>query len=188
MSRHLATWLLRIVVPLTVLLLLLSLKSGRLGQIYRNNLGVTWRERVFLASFAFFLTFAAVRALTHAIRAGVGPFHNLSVGGRHIHHLVWGISLLLLVGYGWLLEIGTGVSGTSTWMGRIMALLYGIGAALTLDEFALWLNLEDVYWLPQGRESIDAVLLFGSLLSVGIWGGPFIRAMAREALRVVQGK
>lgn len=185
MSRELATWSLRIVVPLALLLVLFSVVSGRLSAIYRQNLGETWRERVFLASFAFFVTFALVRALTHAIRAGVGPFHNLSVGGRHIHHMVWGISLLLLVGYGWLLEVGSGVSGTSTWMGRVMALFYGIGAALTLDEFALWLNLEDVYWLPKGRESIDAVLLFGSLLSIGIWGGPLIRAMIREALRVV---
>lgn len=188
MSRQLAIWMLRVFVPLALLLVLLSLKSGRFRQIYASNLGETWRERIFLASFAFFMTFAAVRALTHAIRAGIGPFHNLNVGGHHIHHLVWGISLLLLVGYGWLLEIGTGVSGTSTWMGRIMALLYGVGAALTLDEFALWLNLEDVYWLPQGRESIDAVLLFGSLLSVGIWGGPFIRAMLREGVRVIRGE
>jgi len=49
------------------------------------------------------------------------------------------------------------------------------GAALTLDEFALWLNLEDAYWTGPGRVSIDAVVIFASLLSVGIWGGPFLR-------------
>ncbi len=98
-----------------------------------------------------------VRILTHAIRAGRGPFHNLEVGGRHIHHLVWGILLLLIVGYGWLLQFGPIVQARSRWHGRVMAFLFGVGAALTLDEFALWLNLQDVYWERQGRASMDAV-------------------------------
>jgi len=64
-----------------------------------------------------------------------------------------------------------------------MALLYGVGAALTLDEFALWLNLEDVYWARQGRESIDAVILFGALLLIGIWGRRFFLGLARGFIR-----
>jgi hypothetical protein len=56
-----------------------------------------------------------------------------------------------------------------------MSILYGVGAALTLDEFALWLNLKDVYWSPQGRSSIDAVILFGALLSAGAWGFPLLQ-------------
>ena len=83
---------------------------------------------------------------------------------RHIHHLEFGIIILLLVGHGWLCEIGNG-SGT-------LSILYGVGAALRLDEFALWLNLRDVYWVRQGRSSIDAVILFGALLAVGAWGAP----------------
>jgi hypothetical protein len=55
---------------------------------------------------------------------------------------------------------------------------------LTLDEFALWLNLEDVYWAREGRASIDAVILFGTLLLVGIWGGRFLAAVAREFLHL----
>ena len=112
-----------------------------------------------------------MRGITHLIRAGIGPFHNVSSGGLHIHHLVWGILLLLVVGYVWLIEAGT----TSSLLSSITAILYGVGAALTLDEFALWLNLQDVYWTGPGRESIDAVLIFAGLLSVGIWGGPFFR-------------
>jgi hypothetical protein len=112
-----------------------------------------------------------VRGITHLIRAGIGPFHNVSSGGLHIHHLVWGILLLLVVGYVWLIEAGT----TSSLLSSITAILYGVGAALTLDEFALWLNLQDVYWTGPGRESIDAVLIFAGLLSVGIWGVPFFR-------------
>jgi hypothetical protein len=60
-----------------------------------------------------------------------------------------------------------------------MSVGYGVGAALTLDEFALWLNLEDVYWAHAGRLSIDAVFVFGSLLGVGAWGAPFFRGIQR---------
>ncbi len=107
------------------------------------------------------------------IRAGIGPFHNVSSGGLHIHHLVWGILLLLVIGYIWLIEAGT----TSSLLSSVTAIAYGVGAALTLDEFALWLNLQDVYWTGPGRSSIDAVVIFASLLSVGIWGGPFLREL-----------
>lgn len=164
-----------------------ALRTRRLRAIYRRHFPETPRERLFLASVGFFVTFAAVRALTHSIHAGRGPFHDIVAGGRHIHHLVWGILLLLLVGYGWLIQVGTGVGKSSTWMGRLMALLYGAGAALTLDEFALWLDLRDVYWEREGRASIGAVIFFGALLSVGIWGAPFWHALVREALRLLKG-
>ena len=72
------------------------------------------------------------------------------------------------------------------WPSRLTALLYGVGAALTLDEFALWLRLEDVYWAREGRESIDAVILFGALLAVGTWGGRFFHALVREAARALR--
>lgn len=153
----------------------------RVRDIYRSVFAQRHRERQLVAATAFYVTFAVVRVLTHAIRAGRGPFHNIEMGGRHIHHLVWGILLLLIVGYGWLLQIGTDVRTPSPWPGRIMAFLYGVGAALTLDEFALWLNLSDVYWERQGRASIDAVILFGALLLMGLMGGRFLHALAREA-------
>ncbi len=150
-----------------------------LKRIYQFHFRSERRERLFLASVAFLITFGIVRGITHLIRAGVGPFHNVSSGGLHIHHLVWGILLLLGVGYLWLIEAGTG----SNWLASLTAVAYGVGAALTLDEFALWLNLQDVYWAGAGRESIDAVVLFAALLSVGIWGGPFIGAVARHLVR-----
>ena len=177
-----------IFIALWAWLLLSALHHRRLAALYRKHMAESRRERLFLASFAFFLTFATVRVLTHMIRAGVGPFHNISMGGRHIHHLVWGILLLLLIGYLWLAEIGTGSRDSSIWMGRATALLFGVGAALTLDEFALWLNLADVYWTPQGRASIRAALSFGGLLSVGVWGHPLFHAMAREAISVFRSR
>jgi hypothetical protein len=99
--------------------------------------------------------------------------------GRHIHHLVPGIFILLAVGYGWLCEVGTGSDSSSIFVSGLMSLLYGLGAALTLDEFALWLNLKDVYFLREGRSSIDAVILFGSLLAIGAWGAPLFVAPAK---------
>jgi len=138
---------------------------------------------LFLASLGFLLTFGIVRGITHMIRAGVGPFHNVSSGGLHIHHLVWGILLLLLVGYIWLIQEGTGQTRLPSLFSRLTAIAYGAGAALTLDEFALWLNLQDVYWEGKGRESIDAIVIFGALLSLGIWGLPFLRGVARHLFR-----
>jgi len=104
----------------------------------------------------------------------------------HVHHLVWGILLLLAVGYGWILFAGRNGGSTPHSVGRWFSLLYGIGAALTLDEFALWLNLKDVYWEKEGRASIDAVALFGGLISVGLWGGPFLRTLGRQLARLAR--
>jgi hypothetical protein len=56
-----------------------------------------------------------------------------------------------------------------------MSILNGAGAALTLNEFALWLNLRDVYWSPEGRASIGANILFGTLLATGAWGAPLFQ-------------
>ena len=147
---------------------------------FENNVP---RERLLISSIAFYITFATVRVITHAIHAGLGPFHDVSMGGRHIHHLVWGILLLLLVGYGWLWQVGK----RSRTLGRVLATLYGVGAALTLDEFALWLNLQDVYWERQGRSSVDAAILFSSLLSIGVFGGPFLHHLVREAFHRRRG-
>jgi hypothetical protein len=146
-----------------------------LKRLYQFHFQNERRERLFLASLGFFITFGIVRGITHMIRAGIGPFHNVTSGGLHIHHLVWGILLLLGVGYVWLIEEGV----ASSLLASVTAIAFGVGAALTLDEFALWLNLQDVYWEQQGRVSIDAILIFGSALSVGVWGGPFLRELAR---------
>jgi len=132
------------------------------------------RERRLISAASFFATFATVRTITHAIRAERGPFRNITPGGHHIHHLTFGIVGLLVVGYLWLLEIGI-VEGRRA--SQLTAAAYGSGAALTLDEFALWLNLEDDYWSKQGRESIDAVVLFGALLTLSVTGRGFLREL-----------
>jgi hypothetical protein len=66
----------------------------------------------------------------------------------------------------------------SIFLSRLMSVSYGVGAALTLDEFALWLNLEpDAYWSSAGRLNIDAIILFGGILAMGAWGAPFFRGL-----------
>ena len=125
-----------------------------------------------------------LEALFYVAVIGAFLIGVVSSGGLHIHHLVWGILLLLVVGYVWLIQEGTGQSRFPSWFSRATAILYGVGAALTLDEFALWLNLQDVYWAGKGRESVDAVVIFASFLSVGIWGFPFLAGVARELRRL----
>ena len=113
---------------------------------------------------AFVVTFAVTRVITNLIRRGRGPFRDMSVGGVHVHHQVWGIFLLLGVG-----TVDLAYRPGRPWL-EVLAAMFGVGAALTLDEFALWLRLDDVYWGAEGRRSVDAVLLatlVGLLLLVG---------------------
>jgi hypothetical protein len=126
---------------------------------------------------AFLVTFGIVRLITHSIHRGIGPFRDVSVGGRHVHHLVPGILLLLISGF-----VAIAVDPdipTALWWALPVA--YGVGAALTLDEFALWLNLEDVYWAREGRRSIDAVIVAGAVAGIVALGTPFWVEVVRES-------
>ena len=172
--------LLLLILVVMVALLLVLLHRTPLGPLLHEHIADRPRRRLFLASVSFFLTFAIVRGMVFCIRHQIPPFHYIIMNGRHIHHLVPGILLLLAVGYGWLCEFGTGSDSSSIFASRFMSILYGVGAALTLDEFALWLNLKDVYFVRAGRSSIDAVILFGSLLAIGGWGAPLFSAMAKR--------
>jgi hypothetical protein len=175
---------------LVVVVLLILLQLTRLGFLVRSTIPDRPRQRMFLASVSFLFTFVGVRTLVWMIVYHEGPFQWVVVHGRHIHHLVWGILILLLVGYGWLMDLGRAHSPLSIFFGRLMSVGYGVGAALTLDEFAIWLDLEpDAYWSRTGRLSIDAIILFGSILAVGAGGAPFFRALGRLwAKRALFGK
>jgi hypothetical protein len=167
---------------LVAAVLLVLLQLTRLGYLVRATIPDRPRRRMFIASVAFLVTFVGVRVLVRLIvhENDEGPFQWVMVHGRHIHHLVWGILILLLVGYGWLLDLGRSHTPLAIFLSRLMSVSYGVGAALTLDEFAIWLDLEpDAYWSRNGRLSIDAVILFGSLLAVGAWGAPFFSSLGR---------
>jgi hypothetical protein len=132
------------------------------------------RELVAWLVLGFLVTFLVTRFVTHAIRTGRGPFRDSSVGGVHVHHEVYGIFLLLGTGTAEFAYRPTGAGGAA------LAVLFGMGAALTLDEFALWLHLEDVYWSREGRSSVDALLIalvVGVMLLVG--ANPFDADTAR---------
>jgi hypothetical protein len=166
------TWFILLLAVAGTALFLLILHGTSLGQAVHDGIPDRTRRRLFIASVSFFLTFAGVRAVVYGVLHQIPPFHFVEMGGRHVHHLVFGIIILLLLGYGWLCEVGNGSDRSSIFAGRLMSILYGVGAALTLDEFALWLNLKDVYWSREGRSSIDAIILFGALLAAGAWGAP----------------
>jgi hypothetical protein len=136
---------------------------------YKRHFSNARQERAFLSAVGFTTAFATARAITHSIRAGIGPFHNISEGGTHIHHSTFGIFGLLGIGYLWTYRLGIG-ERTPEWASRVTATTYGIASALTLDEFALWLDLHDDYWDAQGRKSIDAVAIFAGLLTMGVAG------------------
>jgi hypothetical protein len=138
------------------------------------------RERAMFATLGFFVGLAITRGITTWLHYhGAGTNGGIIIRGVHIHHEVFGIVGLLLVSYAWLLLFAFENQPRRRWF-RLTALAYGIFAALILDEFALWLNLKDVYWQRQGRESVEAIAIFGGLLlwAVLIW--PFAVAVWRR--------
>lgn len=114
------------------------------------------REAALRMWVAFIGTFLLLRLLTYGIRYHFLPFQNVvTPGGLHIHHFVWGIFLVLIVGF-------LGITINSPRLHVWLAPLFGIGAALIIDEFALWLNLRDVYWAREGRSSVDLAIIVGA--------------------------
>jgi lysyl-tRNA synthetase class 2 len=111
------------------------------------------------------LSFGFIRFSTRMIRAEVSWWPgNIETAGVHVHHLVFGIVLLMVAGF-----VEFSVQPERPWT-EILAAAFGVGLGLTLDEFALWLHLEDVYWAEEGRRSVDAVVfaaIIGALVLVG---------------------
>jgi hypothetical protein len=141
----------------------------KLERAYDSGIQVPGKETHFLILVAFLLSFGFIRTSAHMIRAQVSwwPGNVETKGGTHVHHMVWGILLLMVAGY-----LGLSLEPSSPWR-ELTAVAFGIGMGLTLDEFALWLNLEDVYWQQKGRQSIDAVVVTATLLAVTLIGLPF---------------
>ena len=139
---------------------------------YTHHVVDAGRAPTLVALLGFVVTFLVVRAVTrriwaraHAEGADTAPaaggtarrrrrlIGDVTIGGVHVHHQVWGILLVLVTGL-LLLRYSPGEPAS-----LLLGLLFGVGAALALDEFALWLYVDDVYWSPQGEKSIEAVLV-----------------------------
>jgi hypothetical protein len=135
------------------------------------------RERAMFATLGFFVALALTRGITTWLHYhGAGANGGIIISGVHIHHEAFGIIGLILLGYGWLLLYGLQPEPKRRWF-RLTGLAYGICTALILDEFALWLNLRDVYWQKQGRESVEALAAFAGFLLWAVLIAPFARAV-----------
>jgi hypothetical protein len=113
-------------------------------------------QGLFLVLVGFILSFAFIRMSTRLMRSPKVPWWPGSIvsdGGVHLHHLVFGIVTMMIAG-----SAGFLAFGNSPWT-EICAFAFGIGAGLTIDEFALWVYLDDVYWAEEGRSSIDATVI-----------------------------
>jgi hypothetical protein len=136
---------------------------------YDRHIQVPGKETHFLILIAFVLSFGFIRTSAHMIKAQVSwwPGNVETKSGTHVHHMFWGILLLITMGY-----VGIATSLPDPWF-ELVAVAFGIGMGLTMDEFALWLNLEDVYWKEKGRESIDAVVVTVGMLVIALLGLQF---------------
>jgi hypothetical protein len=138
------------------------------------------REAALRAWVSFIAMFIFLRGLTFGIRHQLLPVRNVvTSSGLHIHHFVWGIGLLLVIGF---LALMLEQPRWHPWL----AIGFGFGAALVIDEFALWLNLKDVYWAKEGRSSIDLAILVVALLGLYYAADRFWRDIIRDLSRAAR--
>ncbi|MFE7429223.1 hypothetical protein ACF1BP_29420 [Streptomyces sp. NPDC014735] len=135
-----------------------------MGHWFDRNVIEPGKLPLLLALAAFVLTFAVTRVVTRMIRAGKGPFRNITPGGLHVHHVVPGVVLSVVGGFG---AVASGRHGISA---AVCAVIFGTGAGLVLDEFALILHLDDVYWTEEGRQSVEVVVLTAALVLLVLAG------------------
>ncbi|MET9750623.1 hypothetical protein [Streptomyces ardesiacus] len=135
-----------------------------MGEWWQRNIVEPGKLPLLLALTAFVLTFVVTRVVTRLIRAGKGPFGNVEAGGVHIHHVVPGVVLTVIGGFA---AVAGGRQGFGS---ALAAVVFGIGAGLVLDEFALILHLDDVYWSEAGRQSVEVVVLTAALVGLVLAG------------------
>jgi hypothetical protein len=129
------------------------------------------KEGLFLVFVGFILSFSFIRMSTRLMRSPKVPWWPGSIvseGGVHVHHLAFGIVAMMIAG-----AVGFTAMGEQPYT-DICAFVFGVGMGLTIDEFALWIYLEDVYWAEEGRSSIDATVIAASAMFLILIGfSPF---------------
>ncbi len=118
----------------------------------------------FVVLIAFLVSFLAIRTSARLTRSVSWWPGGVQTGGVHIHHLVWGICLMMLSGF-----LAFAAPLQAPWW-HLVAVTFGVGAGFTMDEFALWVRLEDVYWSQEGRASFDAVVVAGAFAALVVLG------------------
>jgi len=141
------------------------------NQFWHDQIETNHQQAIFLLLLGFLLSFAFIRMSTRLMRSPKVPWWPGSIvseGGLHVHHHVFGIVLMMISG-----AVGFAIAEEGTAF-DLCGLAFGIGIGLTIDEFALWLHLEDVYWSEEGRRSIDATVLTALILFLLMFGArPF---------------
>jgi hypothetical protein len=142
-----------------------------ISDFWHDQLVANHEQGLFLVLVGFLGSFAFIRTSTRLMRSPRVPWWPGSVvsdSGVHLHHLVFGISLMIGAG-----ALGFSFFHTSPWL-EICAALFGVGVGLTVDEFALWVYLDDVYWAKEGRSSIDAAVVAVAVMGLVLVGArPF---------------
>jgi hypothetical protein len=132
-----------------------------------GNLEENHEQGVFLVLVGFIGSFAFIRMSTRIIRServSWWPGSVESESGVHVHHLVFGIVTMMIAG-----TLAFAADGRTPYL-EICALAFGVGVGLTIDEFALWVHLEDVYWAKEGRSSIDATVIAAAAMLLVVLG------------------
>ncbi|MFE9257149.1 hypothetical protein [Streptomyces sp. NPDC006879] len=135
-----------------------------MGHWWYRNIVEPGKLPLLLALLSFLGSFLVTRVITRMIRAGKGPFRNITPGGVHVHHVVPGVILSVIGGFGSVASDRYGAGAL------VSAVIFGLGAGLVLDEFALILHLDDVYWSEQGRKSVEVVVLTAALVALVLGG------------------
>lgn len=154
--------------------------SKHFRNIYNSTIRRHKEEPRFLILTSFLITFILTRITVYAINSSHPPKYlgNVYVHSIHIHHLVFGIVLLLIAGFIRIPQFGPKLV-------RFSSVIYGVGAALTLDEFSLWLRFNpNSYFGPEGRISIDAIIIFTVIVLSTLWHGAFWKKTIRFVLKL----
>jgi hypothetical protein len=149
----------------------MTVTASILSDFWNNQILAEEKQGLFLVLAGFVLSFAFIRMSTRLMRSPRVPWWPGSVvsdSGVHLHHLVFGIVTMMIAGC-----VGFAVLGDDPWT-EISAFFFGVGAGLTIDEFALWVYLDDVYWAEEGRLSIDATVIAAAAMGLVLLGAsPF---------------
>jgi len=149
----------------------MNVAASIFSDFWQDQIASNDQEAIFLVLVGFLVSFGLIRMSTRLMRSPKVPWWPGSIvsdGGLHVHHHVFGIVIMMIAG-----SVGFALDGDSLGF-NLCALAFGIGIGLTIDEFALWLHLEDVYWSEEGRRSIDATVLTALVLALLMFGArPF---------------